>query len=171
MCVCVFKSLLVFFITVTKAQYIFFLHLLLTSEVAKKTPITQSKCPSATSLSHQSSLSPRFDDESTEGSRNSPLPAAEHRQISSLQLLKPQTHTRVALTAFLAGSTSWKRLSSSLPQPPGSARLAQLFRAGGAGHKENKSRNWFGIFLFVCLLFVGFVWSFFFLCRVIFNPH
>lgn len=140
-----------FFNTVTKAQYIFFLGLLLTSEVARKTPTTQSKCPSATSSSHQSSLSPWFDDESTEGSKNTPLPAAQHWQISSVQLLKPQTHTRVELTAFLVGQTSWKRLSS-LPKPPGWARLAQ-FRGRGQVTKKNKSRNWFGI----CFGFVGLV--------------
>lgn len=97
-------------------------------------------------------------------SSNIPLPAAEHCQIASLQLLKPQTHPRVALTAFFAGSTSWKRLSSSLPKPPGSARLAQLFMGKGQVTKKNKSRNWFGIFLllfgWVLLGLFGFLFSF-----------
>lgn len=85
------------------------LYLLLTSEAARKTPITQSKSPSATSpSSHRSSLGPprHLGLMVKQVSSNIPLPAAEHCQIASLQLLKPQTHPRVALTAFFAGSTS-----------------------------------------------------------------
>lgn len=59
--------------------FFFLLYLLLTSEAARKTPITQSKSPSATSpSSHRSSLSPWFDGEASQQQH----PSASSRALS-----------------------------------------------------------------------------------------
>jgi len=169
MCACLNLFWLFFFITVTKPQCIFFLRLLLTSEVARKTPIAQSKRPLASSLSHESSLSPWFDDESTDGAET-PLcqqqsPDRQAHSSSQSHRLTLESHRQ--LLQAVPAERGFLLPCPNHPDQPGWHNYSW-----GRSRWQRKTHQETDLG-FICLVFLLFVWfrGVFYLCRVIFNPR